>query len=403
MTTAQPSGPLAGIRVLDFTHMVAGPYMTLQMAYLGAEVIKVESRRRIDGWRVRNGNRDVEMSWPFADHNKGKRGITVNLKHPLAAELIARLASRCDVVTENFSTGVMERLGLDDAYFHAVNPRLIIVHLPAMGRSGPRSDWVAWGPNLLAYTGFTHRWNHPGAAVPVGTQTSYLDYVVGLHGAAAVAGALLWRRRTGKGTVLELAQAGTAASLLGPLVLSTLLNGIEPPVTGNHHPAQVPSGCYPCREPDAWCALTVADDRAWARLARIIGGEAEDEAFRHLPGRLRHRKRVDALVRAFTRTQNREDLLSQLVAAGIGAAPVATGEDLAKDGGLSDGGYVTPVDHPKLGRRRFPGPAMRFVKTPLTQSRRAPLLGEHTARVLREVLGAEADELREWMACGLLE
>lgn len=397
------TGPLTGVRVLDFTHMVAGSYMTLQMAYLGADIIKVESETRIDGWRVRDGNADYEMSWPFCDHNKGKRGITLNLKHPEAVHLVQRLVSHCDAVTENFSAGVMTRLGLGDDALRMANPDLIIIHLPAMGTIGPRRDWVAWGPDLLAYTGFTHLWNHRTTDVPVGTQTSYLDYVVGLHGAVALVSAILHRDFTGEGMVVELAQADTAVSFLGPLVLEALINGMDPMPSGNQSPWAVPSGCFPCSGEDVWSVLLVRDDFEWAALVEVMEHPSwVRPEHASLMGRMIDHVNIEERLRAFTRTQNREYLISRLQVAGVPAAPVNNAKDLACDMGLERGGYFDEINHPRIGQHMFPGPAMQFSETPENHGQRAPLLGEHTVHVLEELLQADQPQIQAWRASGLL-
>lgn len=262
--------PLVGIRIADFTHMVAGPYGTMQLAYFGAEVIKVESTVRPDTWRIREGNQDVEASLPFADHNKNKLSVTINLKSAEGRELARRLIAISDVVVENFSAGVMERFGLGYEELKAIKPDIIMVRLQGLGSSGPRKNYVTWGPSLMPFSGMSHLWNHAGDGAPVGSQTSYPDYIVSIHMAYVLMTALHQRRNSGMGQFIDIAQSEVTASLIGPALLDALVNRRAPQPQGNRSDQRAPHGCYPCKGDDEWCVISVADDQDWARFCAAI-------------------------------------------------------------------------------------------------------------------------------------
>ena len=239
--------PLEGIRVADFTHMVAGPYGTMQLAYFGAEVIKIESRARPDTWRIREGNKDVEASLPFADHNRNKLSVTANLKSDEGRELARRIIAESDVVVENFSVGVMDRLGLGYEELRALKPDIVMIRLQGLGTTGPRKNYVTWGPSLMPFSGMTWLWNHPDGGAPVGSQTSYPDYIVSIHMAFALMAALHHRANTGEGQFIDIAQGEVTASLIGPALLDGLVNGRAAEPVGNRGHAGAPHGCYPVR------------------------------------------------------------------------------------------------------------------------------------------------------------
>ncbi|MCZ6624431.1 MAG: CoA transferase, partial [Deltaproteobacteria bacterium] len=248
------SSPLRGIRVCAFTHVAAGPYATLQLATLGAEVIKVETSTRIDYWRYRDRNDDPESSRPFADHNKNVRSVTINLKQPEGIELARRLVSASDVVVDNHSAGVMDQLGLGFEQLKSCRSDIIVVHMTGLGMKGPRSRTVTFGPNLMSFCGMTYLWNHPGQRIPVGSQSSYPDYLAGVYAAFTIVAALHVRQRSNKPQLVDLSQAMVLASSLGPCYLEALNGSGDPQPQGNTSLSYAPHNCYPCRGgDDAWC------------------------------------------------------------------------------------------------------------------------------------------------------
>jgi len=398
-----PGGlPLTGIRVADFTHMVAGPYGTMQLAYFGAEVIKIESRARPDTWRIREGNKDVEASLPFADHNRNKLSVTTNLKNAEGRELARRIIAESDVVVENFSVGVMDRLGLGYEELRALKPDIIMIRLQGLGTTGPRKNYVTWGPSLMPFSGMTWLWNHPDGGAPVGSQTSYPDYIVSIHMAFTLLAALHHRANTGAGQFIDIAQGEVTASLIGPALLDGLVNGGAAEPVGNRGHAGAPHGCYPCRGDDAWCVISVADDAEWQRLCAVTenGTALRDERFATAAGRQANAAELDELVSEWTRRRSPREVMEVLQARGVTAGMVSDGTTLVHDPHLCSRGSVVEHEHPRQGRLTLPGIVMKLSRTPGEIRRHAPLLGQDTHAVLSGLLGLTDEEIRGLEAAG---
>ena len=400
--TAPKGLPLAGIRVADFTHMVAGPYGTMQLAYFGAEVIKIESRARPDTWRIREGNKDVEASLPFADHNRNKLSVTANLKTAKGRELARRIIAESDVVVENFSVGVMDRLGLGYEELRALKPDIIMIRLQGLGTTGPRKNYVTWGPSLMPFSGMTWLWNHPDGGAPVGSQTSYPDYIVSIHMAFVLMAALHHRANTGEGQFIDIAQGEVTASLIGPALLDGLVNGRAAEPVGNRGHAGAPHGCYPCAGDDAWCAISVGDDAEWQRFCAATGngGTLRDERFATAAGRQANAEELDALVSKWTSRLSPREVMETLQAHGVTAGMVSDGTTLVTDRHLRSRGSVVEHGHPRQGRLTLPGIVMKLSETPGAIRRHAPLLGQDTHTVLNGLLGLTDEEIGRLEAAG---
>lgn len=394
--------PLTGVRVADFTHMVAGPYGTMQLAYFGAEVIKIESRARPDTWRVREGNKDVEASLPFADHNRNKLSVTANLKNAEGRELARRIIAESDVVVENFSVGVMDRLGLGYAELRALKPDIIMIRLQGLGTTGPRKNYVTWGPSLMPFSGMTWLWNHPDGGAPVGSQTSYPDYIVSIHMAFALMAALHHRANTGEGQFIDIAQGEVTASLIGPALLDGLVNGRAAEPVGNRGHAGAPHGCYPCAGEDEWCVVSVGDDAEWQRLCAATenGTALRDERFATAAERRVNAAELDELVSQWTRQRSPREVMEALQARDVTAGMVSDGATLVHDPHLRSRGSVVEHEHPRQGRLTLPGIVMKLSETPGEIRRHAPLLGQDTHAVLSGLLGLTDEEIRGLEAAG---
>jgi len=394
--------PLSGIRVADLTHMVAGPYGTLQLAYFGAEVIKVESMARPDTWRIREGNKDVEQSRPFADHNRNKLSITINLKSPRGRDVAYRLIRISDVVIENFSAGVVDRLGLHYETLKHIKPDVIMVSMQGLGSTGPRKNYVSWGPSLMSYSGLSFLWNEPEAETPIGSQTAYPDYVVSLHMAYAVMAALHYRRRTGKGQYIDISQAEVTASLIGVPMLDYLVNQRVATSLGNGNLTRSPHGCYRCKGQDQWCVISVCDENEWSAFCALIGNPslAVHPKFDTLLKRLKNRKELDRMIEQWTAQLTPKEVMEKLQGVGISAGIVHNGASLSEDIHLSDRGFIGVHEHPRQGQLNLPGVVATLSKTPGKIVRHAPLLGQDNEYVFRHLLGLTEDEIEELRASG---
>jgi benzylsuccinate CoA-transferase BbsF subunit len=389
-------GPLAGIRVLDFTWVVAGPVATRILADLGADVIKIERKDALDFGDRRGGLSGTLM--------RGKRSIVLDLADPRGVAIARALARLSDVVIDNFSARVMPNLGLDHATLAAERPDIVCVRMTGYGLTGPDRDKVSYGPTLQALTGYTLLMAEPGGP-PAGFGYSYSDLASGHLGALAVLAALFERRRTGRGQLVDLAQEEAVASLVGPLLLERSVNGGASIPTGNasqEGPA-APHGIYPCAGEDRWIAITVLDDQAWRGLVAAMGRPAwaEDARFATGDGRLANAAELDARIGAWTRTMDAHVATSRLQANGVPAGLVADAADLcARDPALAARGHFVDLPTPEGRTVRIDGPPFVLSDTPAHVRGPGPLLGEHTDQVLASLLGYDRATLEELRRAG---
>ncbi len=403
---AEPGGPLAGIRVLDFTTAWAGPMATRSLAFLGAQVIKVEPPTRLDSWRGsprggvperfpgrEPGARPYNRSGLFNTQAHDKWSLALDLKKPGAREVILALAADTDLVVANFSPGVLDRLGVGYAALSAVNPRISVIEMPAFGPGGPAAQHVGMGFTMEAATGMTGLMGY-GDGPPAVTGGTYLDPIGGLHGAAAALLALYQRGASGRGAQAEVAQTEAAAHWIGEFFLQQLNTGQAPAPHGNQVAYAAPHDAYACAGQDEWVAVAVRDDSEWQRLCAVIGRADLAAAARHDAGG--HR----AAITAWTSRRAKGEAAAALQAAGIPAAPVCTGRDIAGDPGLRAAGFLVPLDHPEAGRHTYPGLAFRLARTPGAVRRPAPCFGQHNRAILGGLLGLDDAAIAALYAAG---
>jgi benzylsuccinate CoA-transferase BbsF subunit len=390
--------PLDGVRVLDFTWVVAGPVTTRILADLGADVVKVERRGSLDFGDRRGGLSGTLM--------RGKRSIMLDLNDARAVDVARRLAAVSDVVVDNFSARVMTNLGLDYEALVRLRPDIICVRMTGFGLDGPNRDHVSYGPTLQALTGYTLLMAEPDGP-PAGYGYSYSDLAGGNLGALAVLAALWHRRRTGRGQLVDLSQLETVASVLGPVLLERASDGGATAAAGNasQEAPGAPHGVYRCAGDERWIAITVFTDGEWERFAGAIGRPAwtRDERFATRSGRLRHVRELDRRVAEWTAGQRAEDAMDALQRAGVAAGRVANAEDLcARDPQLAARGHFVDVPTPEGRTVRIDGPPFLLSETPARVSGPGPLLGEHADEVLRDLLGLGADQIASLRAAGVV-
>lgn len=410
------SGPLDGITVLDFTVAWAGPMTTRTLAYLGARVIKIESPTTMDSWRgsVRGGapdrfpdgdpgERPYNRNALFNTQNHDKQSIALNLKRPGAVDVVLALAEHCNVAVANFSPGALDKLGVGYAALSAVNPRLILVEMPAFGMDGPMSHHVGMGKTMEAAAGMTSLIGY-GDGEPVPTGPAYLDPIGGLHGAAAVLTALAELQRTGRGQHVEVAQTEAALHWIGEQVLASIDFGASSTPDGNHVADAAPHDAFPCSGEDQWVAVAAFTDEQWTALAELVGpaGLVADPRFATMEARLAHQGELAEVIGVWTRERDKWTVARTLQAAGVPAAPVCDGGDVFADPGLRAAGFVTTLDHPEAGQHPYPGLAYRLTRTPGSMRTAAPLFGQHNDEVLGGLLGMDADRIAELRAAGAL-
>ncbi len=400
--------PLAGVRVADFTWVWAGPHCTMQLAHLGAEVIRVETSTRICVTRLlppypRDQKPNPNRSGYFNQYNQGKKSITLDLKRPEALEVARRLCARSDIVVENFAAGVMDRMQLGYETLRRLRPDLIMIALSGYGATGPDHDKVSYGPAQVPLSGLSSLTGYRGSP-PMHVGVSYGDPTAGLHGAVAVLAAPLHRAATGEGQYIDLSQWETSVAVLGDAILAHTMNGTAPPRDGNHDPHMAPHGVFRAAGEDRWIAIVVEDDAAWIRLAALLGQPAlaTDARFATVVARKRHEDELEALVTAWTREQDPHQLTVALQTAGIAAHTVATNQDLAESSHLSTRGFFVDLPHPEVGARHHLGVPWRMSTSDCRVRTPAPCLGADTDQVLRDVCGYTDDEVARLRSAGAL-
>ncbi len=400
------NGPLDGMRIVSFDHVLAGPYGTTILAELGADVIKVESSKGgMDPFRFFGTGEDPNLSPRFLEFNRNKRSFTVNLKHPQGQGVLHDLVAKADAVLDNYSVDVVERIGLSYEQLCRVKPDIVNLRMPGLGTTGPKRHFSTVGVNITSFTGLTYMWNHPGnTQPPIGSQTVFPDYVSGTLCAIIIISGVLYRDRRKKGAFIDLAQSEATAFMIGANLMEAASSGRDPEPVGNASVAVAPHDCYPCKGEDSWCAIAAESEAQWAALARLIGGGAErDPRFQSNAERLKNREALNALIAQWTKNQDRFALRDRLQAAGVPAGAVLTGEDLANDAQLKERGFVVEVDNPRIGRVVLPNFPLHFANAQLTRRWEFPVLGKDTETVLREVVGYDEATIAAHKADGVLE
>jgi crotonobetainyl-CoA:carnitine CoA-transferase CaiB-like acyl-CoA transferase len=396
-TETNLSAPLAGIRVLDFTHVLAGPFCTRLLADLGADVVRVESSKHPDHpWPsafISNDGRHAS----YLNTNRSKRSIAIDLKNKAGQKVAGELAAAVDVVIENFSAGVMDRLELGYESLKLRNPALIYVSMSGYGHNGPRRDWTSMNMNLQGYSGLMMVTGGEGDP-PTAISNSWNDYVGGLHACFAILQAIDKRLGTGEGTLIDLSQFECSVAMIGSLLVKSAVDGKIPPRLGNRSGRFAPQGVYRCSGTDQWCALSVETDEQWKKLARMIGHESwtDEPRFSTAGSRSRHHDEIDRAITAWTVQLAGKEIEQQLNSAEIPAERVRRIDEVV------DSADACPVFDAMSERRvgsmrttRLPF-SLSSVDLPSPQS--APSLGEHSAEVLREWLhysNAEIEDLRK--------
>jgi crotonobetainyl-CoA:carnitine CoA-transferase CaiB-like acyl-CoA transferase len=408
--------PLQGLRVLDFTQAWAGPMTARTLAFLGAEVIKIENGARLDSWRGPavgvndpasypdrlGGERPYDRNALFNTQNHDKKSISLDLKSPTAQDIARRLAAKCDVVLANFSPHALAKLGLGYEALSRDNPKLVMVEMPAFGNDGPWSSHVGMGKTMEASAGMASLIGY-GDGEPVLTGPAYLDPIGGLHGAAAVLTALAERDRTGLGQYVEVAQVEAAMHWIGEYILETGRTGRVYRADGNRRPDMAPHDAFPCAGDDQWVVIVCPDDETWRRLVAAVALEdLADARFRSLEGRLQHADALKASLSVWTRARSKHEAADQLQAAGVPAAPVNSGADVWRDPFLRSRGFIHELTHPAAGTAEYPGLAYRLSRTPGAIRAPAPCFAEHTDDVLGGLLGLTPGEIDALVEAGIV-
>jgi benzylsuccinate CoA-transferase BbsF subunit len=398
--------PLAGIRVADFTWVWAGPFCTLQLAHLGAEVIRIESATRTCVTRLLppwpDGVPHPDRSGYFNQYNQGKKSVALDLTKDDARSVARDLIRASDIVVENFAAGVMDRMGLGYEVCRSLRPDIIMIALSGYGATGPESHYVSYGPAQVPLSGFSSLTGYRGFR-PMHIGISYGDPTAGLHGAVATLAALFHRRRTGEGQYIDLSQWESTMALLPEGLLAQTLEGRAYERDGNHDVLWAPHAVYRCDGADRWVSIAVASDDEWRALASAVEPAwLGDSELAEAAGRKRREEEIDERLSAWCATRSREQVTQLLQQAGVAAFPVLDARDLHDDPHLATRGFFVELPHPEVGVRRHLGIPYRLDASPIAVGRAAPCLGQDTDEVLTRVLGYDADRMAALRAADVL-
>ena len=390
--------PLDNVRVTDFTWAWAGPYGTLLLSLLGAEVIKVESRRRLDHSRIRSLMTGPFLQGPdystvFNDLNFNKLSLTLNMTRPESVRIVKELVKVSDVVVENMRPGAIAAMGISYDEIRKVRPDIIMLSSSASGATGPEGRYIGYAPTFYAVGGLAYISGYPDGAPTA--LSGAVDLRVGAAAAFAVIAALVHRQQTGEGQFIDLSSCEAIASLVGHTFLGYSLNRRMPFREGNHDRTMAPHNCYPCRGDDKWITIAVGTEEEWHALCVAMGNPAwaKDEQFCNMQRRLENQDELDRKIAEWTNEYDQQELGDRLQKAGVASMPCYEGPQVVADPHVREREVFQKVTHPLLGERMVPGPPWRFSETPARVRRAAPLLGEHNHYVLHEILGMAEEEI----------
>jgi crotonobetainyl-CoA:carnitine CoA-transferase CaiB-like acyl-CoA transferase len=405
---AAPHPPLAGVRVLDFTHVWAGPYCTLQLTHLGAEVMRIETAKRPGINRIippfADGQAGINRAGSFNQWNQGKRSLQLDLRNPRAVQIACELVRQCDVAVENFAPGVIARMGLGYDTLRKFKPDLVMLSISGYGQFGPYRDYVSLGQQTAARAGMFWITGYPDD-LPRQVGTSYADPVAGVFGAFAIISALLHRDRTGQGQYIDLSMWETLEMMLAESIIENDMTGHQPQRMGNRDNWIAPHQAYKALgDPEQWVTISVPNEREWRRLCEAIGqaGLAEDPRFRSAELRKRNEAALDEIISAWTCTRERWEITESLQRAGVAAFPTLNNRDVATDSHMRARGFLLERDHPEIGRRTHAGIPWTMSGTPCSVRAAAPLLGADTDSILSTLLGYSAEQIAQLRAEGVL-
>lgn len=393
--TAGRAGPLAGIRVADFSVHAAGPFAGLMLAELGAQVIKIESSARLDITRRPHAMYGKPPS-SFEQINANKMSVCLNLKEPRAVELALELVSVSELALENFRPGVMQRLGLGYEAMKEVRPDIILVSLSSNGQTGPESGYAGYAPMFAALGGLGHLTGYADGP-PVELRHA-MDHTGGMMAAFAAVAALSARQRTGVGQHVDVSVRDLATSFIGPELLDVAMNSRDPGRMGNRDPSAAPQGVYRCLGDDQWVSISVASESEWQRFVEAVGspewaaGERFGDAFR----RWRLHDELDALIEEWTLRHTAAEATRLLQAHGVAAHPSLAPDQMLEDAHLQARQTFPTVHNADTGeRQRAVAPPWRFSETPAGLDRWTPTLGQHNLAVFSGILGLPPEEVEE--------
>lgn len=400
--------PLSGVRVLDFTWAWAGPFCTLQLAHMGAEVIRLESAKKVCVTRAIPPFADnipgPNRAGYFNQYNQGKRSVTVNMRLPEGMAIVRQLVAKSDVVVQNFAAGVMDRLGLGYDKLRELKPDIIMLSISGYGQSGPYRQYIGYGPPAGALAGFYATTGYEGLG-PAEIGISYADPNAGVFGAYAIMMALIHRSRTGEGQHLDLSQWEAALMMMGEGLVEHAMNGRTPERIGDHDRQMAPHNSYKTLgDQEKWVSIVVGNEAEWQALCRAIGQPelASDPRFKNVQLRKQNEAQLDEIITQWTSQRDRWEVTELLQKAGVAAYPPMSNKDLAESAHLRERGYLVQLEHPEVGKRIHAGVPWTMSETPCKVRKAAPVRGADTDAVLKDLLGMAQEEIDRLRAADAL-
>jgi len=403
-------GALAGIRVVELAIFAAGPVVGKHLGEHGAEVIRIESTKRPDGFRVhyppfKDNRPGLNRGGTFAIFNNDVLSVTLDLKHPRGVELVKALVARADIVIENFVPGVLKRLGLDYMALKEVNSEIIMLSSCNQGQTGLRAKQRGFGSQLTSMSGFTHLTGYNDDKLPMLLYGPYIDFIGGGYGLIAVLAALDYRRRTGLGQHIDLSQYETGIQFVIPTLLEMQVNAYVPGANDNRDPHAAPHGVYPCQGDDVWCVIAVFDEVEWQALSEVAGHPewASDPRFSSFEARKAHEDELDQIIAGWTTQFTPGEVMAKLQAVGVQAGMVQNIGDLFSCPQLVHRRQWQALEHPELGNYEYEAPPFLLSETPAEIRRPSPCLGEHNDYVFGELLELSEAEIEQLKAEGVFD
>ncbi|MBN1849924.1 MAG: CoA transferase [Deltaproteobacteria bacterium] len=402
------SKALEGVKILDFTWIAAGPLTTIYLAKCGATVVKVESMAKPDGVRTSppyiKGKAGLSRSMQFSNDNANKLSIAINLKHPKGIEIAGRLVAWADIVAENMRPGAMEKLGLGYEDLKKINPSIIMFRSSFAGQHGPQSRLSVTGTELQGLCGFTILTGYPDRD-PIPPWGAYTDLTVPALSVGMLAGALDYKRKTGKGQCLDLAQFEASLHYLSPAILDYFANHRSQTRNGNKCDYAAPHGVFRCKGDDRWCTIAVFTDEEWNAFIMAIGNPpwTSDPKFAGLVERKKNEEELNRHIEEWTMNMSAEEVMNLLQGHGISSGVVETAADLLRDPQVKTRRFLQKLDIGEGETLSHQGLGFQLSKTPYETSTPGPGLGEHTEQVCREILEMPDDEFIELFTSGVFE
>ena len=402
-----PRLPLAGVRVLDMTWAWAGPFCSMNLAHLGAEVIRLESGVRPDLYRrlaviPLDSEEGLNRSGMFNQWNQGKTSIAIDLSKPEGVDLVKQLVSRSDVVVQNFATGVMERLGLGYDALKTINPAVILASISGYGQTGPYREYMGYGPAIPPLTGLAAVTGYVDGDVEE-TGISMPDPTAGITAAYAVVSALVKRRLTGQGDHLDITLWEATAVLNVEAWMQYVLTGTQPQRMGNRSTRMSPHGVFRCQGEDRWIAIACVDDARWQKLADMITpGLSTHSRFETLAKRLTHEDELEQVIGDWVSDKERWSLTQRLQNAGVSAFPTLSCADVVEDPHMNQRNFIERLHHPEVGQRAHTGIPWRLYRRANGVQRPSPCLGADTDRHLREILEYSDEKINALRIAGVI-